>query len=587
MPITTANLGFPRIGLRRELKFALERYWSGASTDAELQDAAREIRKTNWLMQAEAGIDHIPSNDFSFYDHVLDTAALVGAVPARYGVKDDMDLATYFAMARGSDLAPAMEMTKWFDTNYHYIVPEFEGGMNFRVGSSKPIREFLEAKALGLITRPVLLGPISFVLLGKSRDAQSNHAAIAEALVEVYSKVLKELAAAGAVWVQIDEPCLGLDLAEPDRELYGRVYDRLTASLGGLKLLIATYFSPLRENLELAFRLPIAGLHLDLVRAPEQLEPALVHSPSGLNLSLGIVDGRGIWRTDFRRSLEVIRSAAGRLGSERIQIAPSCSLLHVPIDLDQETHLDPELRSWLAFDRQKLAEVKFLARAAVEDSPDIRDALDENRRQRAERLHSSRVHDRTVRDRAAAIGPEMLKRQSGFAIRRAKQAQAMPLPPLPTTTIGSLPQTPQLRRARAAHNSGKLPERDYVRMLQSEIEHAIRFQEEIGLDVLVHGEFERNDMVEYFGQQLSGFAFTSHGWVQSFGSRCVKPPILFGDVSRRRCMTAAWSGYAQSLTTSPVKGMLTGPVTMLQWSFVRDDLTGAEVCYQIALAARG
>lgn len=585
-PIATANLGFPRIGLHRELKFALERFWAGEWTHAQLHEAARDVRRARWQMQADAGLVRMPSNDFSLYDHVLDTAVLTGATPARFRDAISADpLTGYFAMARGSKAAPAMEMTKWFDTNYHYIVPEFEPGMEFRVASRKPVEEFLEAKALGFDTRPVLLGPVSFTLLGKVHGTRTRFE-IAEALAEVCRDVLNELGGAGAAWVQIDEPCLSLDLPDEHQELFRSTYGRLASSLRGVKVLIATYFSDLRETLDLALDLPVSGLHLDLVRGPEQLASVLEKAPPGMLLSLGVINGRNVWRADLDIALDQIRRAVDRLGPERIEIAPSCSLMHIPIDLGEESQLDPELKNWLAFARQKLEELNFLSRAAVENSPEVADRLAENRRILAARRGDPRIRDPRVRDRVAAITPEMLQRASEFPARRRKQALRTPLPLLPTTTIGSFPQTAEIRRARAAHRSGKLPGPEYDALLRTEIERAVRFQEEAGLDVLVHGEFERNDMVEYFAGQLAGFAFTANGWVQSYGSRCVKPPVLFGDVFRPSQMTVEWARYAQSLTSRPVKGMLTGPVTMLQWSFVRDDLPRDEVCFQIALAVR-
>jgi len=585
--IETANLGFPRIGLHRELKFALERFWSGEWTAEQLEETAREIRRSNWQMQAAAGIRHIPSNDFSLYDHVLDTAVMNGAFPARYGAHSDQrDLASYFTMARGNQAAPAMEMTKWFDTNYHYIVPEFEPGMEFHTESGKPVGEFQEARAIGITSRPVLLGPSSFVHLGKVRDAQLSRVGLAEALVEPYSRILGDLAAAGAVWVQIDEPCLALDLAPSDLRLFIAIYDKLVAHASGVKILVAAYYTGLSENLSAALRLPVAGLHLDLVRGSEQLSAALAQAPAGLVLSLGVVDGRNVWRTDLDRALELVRRAVDRIGPERIQIAPSCPLLHIPIDLDEEAAIDAEVKPWLAFARQKLEEVNFLAQAAAEDDPAIRERLARNRAILEQRSRSIRVSNPAVRSRVAAVAPEMLRRSSPFTTRRRRQAVITPLPQLPTTTIGSFPQTAEIRRARAARRSGKMGLAEYDTLLCAEIERAIRFQEKTGLDVLVHGEFERSDMVEYFGEQLDGFVFTGNGWVQSYGSRCVKPPVLFGDVSRPKPMTAEWTRYAQSMTKFPVKGMLTGPVTIAEWSFVRDDLPKSEVCFQLALVLR-
>lgn len=586
MSIVTANLGFPRIGARRELKAALEKYWSHQISGVQLEAEAQRLRETHWRLQADAGIDQIPSNDFSLYDHVLDAAALIGAVPPRYDFQaDEIDLNTYFAMARGSDTAAAMEMTKWFDTNYHYLVPEMEPGSMFRVSSHKPVKEFREANALGIHTRPVLLGPVSFVLLSNRRHTASEATRLVESIVNVYAEVLKNLETEGAAWVQMDEPCLGLDLSVSDASLYQTTYDRL-ASASDLKLLVTTYFSELGANLKLIQGLPVSGLHLDLVRGAGQLASALDNTPEGAVLSLGLIDGRNIWRADLDHALEIARHAVDRLGPERIQIAPSCSLLHVPVDLDEEQSLDTEVRSWMSFAKQKLAEVKLLARAIAEDSQEVRERLEENRRVLDSRRRSPRVYDDAVRARAGEITPALLERQADFRERRKAQAHVMPLPILPTTTIGSFPQTADVRRIRAEYRSHKISAPEYQDFLRAEVERAIRFQERAGLDVLVHGEFERNDMVEYFGEQLNGFVFTRNGWVQSYGSRCVKPPVLFGDVSRPRAITVDWARYAQSLSTRPVKAMLTGPVTILEWSFVRDDLSKAEVCFQIALALR-
>ena len=580
-----ANLGFSRIGAHRELKFALERFWAGEWNEDQLQSVARELRQLHWKMQAQAGIQHIPSNDFSLYDHVLDTAVMLGAIPARFAALRGSPLHTYFAMARGTQSTPAMEMTKWFDTNYHYIVPEFESGMEYHLADDKPAREFLEAKALGLLTRPVVLGPISFVLLGKCIDDRANRLKIAERLLPAYKELFVRLHAAGASWVQVDEPFLAMDLDSAEREEYALVYDRLAAAGDTPQLLLATYFDGISDNLPFAVSLPVSALHLDLVRAPDQLPPALRLVPEHMTLSLGVVDGRNIWRTDLERALNLLRQAVEHLGPERVQVAPSCSLLHVPVDLNEEKELDAELQSWMAFAKQKLEEVSFLA-AASENSAEVRDRLAENRRLLQQRRSSPHVCNPSVRSRVAAINDRMLRRAGSFSERRARQAEAVPLPILPTTTIGSFPQTQAIRQARAAFRAGQLSKSEYEDFLQDEIKHAIQLQEEIGLDVLVHGEFERNDMVEYFAEQLDGFAFTRNGWVQSYGSRCVKPPVLFGDAARPAPMSVAWSRYAQSLTCLPVKGMLTGPVTMSQWSFVRDDLPRDQVCQQLALALR-
>jgi len=512
---------------------------------------------------------------------------MTGAIPARYrNPSGPSHLTTYFAMARGTGSAPAMEMTKWFDTNYHYIVPEFEPGLEFHAGTAKPAGEFSEARALGIVTRPVLLGPFSFVRLGKPRGTAVGRETLTEPLVESYGEVLGELAAAGATWVQIDEPCLALDLSPADLQLITGVYEKLAARAPGIRVLLAAYYAGLGANLQAALRLPVAALHLDLVRCRAQLASALAQAPGALQFSLGVVDGRNVWRADLDDALSQIRLAIGHVGATRIQIATSCPLLHVPLDLDEETSLDPEVRPWLAFAKQKLEELSLLAQAAERDDGEIRDRLAANREILARRQQSARVVNPDVRHRAAAVRPEMLRRPAPFAVRYAKQAAATPLPLLPTTAIGSFPQTAGIRRARAAYRSGHSDAAGYNALLEAETARAIHFQEDIGLDVLVHGEFERNDMVEYFATKLNGYLFTSNGWVQSYGSRCVKPPVLFGDISRPSPMTVRWTRYAQSLTKRPVKAMLTGPVTMAEWSFVRDDLAKREVCLQLALALR-
>lgn len=581
--IKTSNLGFPRVGRKRELKFAQEQFWSGKITEQELQATAANLRKEHWTLQQQAGISHIPSNDFSFYDHVLDTIAMVGAVPSRYGFSGDtVALDTFFAMARGSAKSPAMEMTKWFDTNYHYIVPEFEEKTQFRLSSRKAVDEFLEAKELGIHTRPVLLGPVSFVLLGKLESERVSRQQLVEQVLPVYAEVLRQLESAGADWVQIDEPFLGLDLDQETQALYQKAYRALAASK--LKILLTTYFSGVESNRDLVLSLPVAGLHLDLVRAPQQLAAFLENLPEKWLLSLGIVDGRNIWRTNLDNALSLIRPAVKKVGAERILLAPSCSLLHTPIDLDLEDQLDPELLNWLAFAKQKLNELNVLAHTVNGEDTSLE--LEASREAHRQRASSPKTCNPQVRDRLVKVTPDLLQRQSSYPARRKTQEELLNLPLLPTTTIGSLPQTAEVRKARAEAKSGKITSAQYQKFLESQTESAIRFQEELGIDVLVHGEFERNDMVEYFGEQLAGFAFTRFGWVQSYGSRCVKPPIIFGDVSRPHPMTVEWAKFAQSLTKSPMKGMLTGPVTILNWSFVRDDQPRSETCQQIAFAIR-
>jgi 5-methyltetrahydropteroyltriglutamate--homocysteine methyltransferase len=578
------NLGFPRMGAHRELKFALEGFWSGKQDEATLLGVARELRISHWKMQHEAGIATPPSNDFSLYDHVLDMAVTLGAVPRRFGYRGGhVDLKTYFAMARGSADAPAMEMTKWFDTNYHYVVPEFEAGMKFDLVSTKAVDDYLEAKALGIKTRPVLLGPVSFVLLGKPADDGVSRAGVLSEVLPLYGALLMKLHDAGVEWVQMDEPCLCLDLDVEGRAFYKEAYAALKKN--SPKLMLTTYFGDLGDNLELALTLGVDGLHVDLVRAPQQLVALTKKKRGDLLLSLGVVDGRNVWRTDFSRALDLLETAVSEFGVDRVQVAPSCSLLHSPVDLDLEKKMDAEIRSWMSFAKQKLDEVVVLARGLGGRS-EIAPELDKNAEVIASRRASSRIHREEVELRLEAVDSAMLQRHHPYEARRIEQERALGLPPLPTTTIGSFPQTPEVRRMRASFRAGKLEAADYERFVEEETERCIRFQEKAGIDVLVHGEFERNDMVEYFGEQLEGFVFTENGWVQSYGSRCVKPPVIFGDVSRSKPMTVRWSSYAQSLTKLPVKGMLTGPVTILQWSFVRDDQPRSQTCRQIALAIR-
>ncbi len=582
------NLGFPRIGARRELKRVLEAYWRGEASAAQLQEEARQLRLRHWQLQRQAGAQVLPSNDFSLYDHVLDAAFLFDAIPADYRRLADADpLAGYFALARGVqkdgvDLR-ALEMTKWFDTNYHYLVPELHAGQEFRLRGDKPVAEFLEARAAGFDARPVLLGPVSFLLLSKTVDG-SDRLALLDRLLPVYAELLARLKDAGAEWVQIDEPCLVLDLDEAAHAAYRRAYAAL-AQAARPKLLLATYFGALGENLELAAGLQVEGLHVDLVRGKEQLDAVLQALPKPQVLSLGLIDGRNVWRSQLDNALILARYAAGSLGAERVWLAPSCSLLHVPVDLDSEKSLPADLHGWLAFAKQKIGELKVLA-DALDGEASAEAALAQSRRQLESRRQSPRVHKPEVAARLAALDEASARRQSPYDARRAVQSQALRLPAYPTTTIGSFPQTQPVREARASNKSGKLSDADYEAFLEAETEKCVRFQEEIGIDVLVHGEFERNDMVEYFGEQLDGFAFTRQGWVQSYGSRCVKPPIIYGDVTRPAPMTVRWSRYAQSLTQRPMKGMLTGPVTVLQWSFVRDDQERSRTCRQIALALR-
>jgi 5-methyltetrahydropteroyltriglutamate--homocysteine methyltransferase len=587
MTATVATLGFPRIGARRELKFALEKYWSGKTTDTDLAYAAAALRRGAWERQRDLGVDHVPSNDFSLYDHVLDTSVMLGAIPDRYRAGTDGNALTrYFTMARGSggetccgaDLT-ACEMTKWFDTNYHYMVPELVAGQSFALDARKIVGEFREAKDLGIATRPVLLGPVTWLSLAKARDVDPFD--FLDAVLECYADVLARLAAAGAEWVQIDEPVLVLDLTDRQRAALTRAYARLSRS--GPKLMLATYFGGLDDNLSLATALPVAGLHVDLVRAPEQIDAVLAAAPGTLLLSLGVIDGRNVWRADLDALLARIEPiAAGR----DVVLAPSCSLLHVPVDLSIETKLDDEVRQWLSFAVQKIGELAILKRALNEGRDAVSAELADAARAAAARRVSPRIHDQAVAVRIAGIVPDMRCRRSPYPQRSVAQQAALNLPAFPTTTIGSFPQTAAVRHARAEHVRGHIDDAAYDGFLRAETERAVRWQESVGLDMLVHGEFERNDMVQYFGERLNGFAFTTGGWVQSYGSRCVRPPILFGDVSRPAPMTVDWWRYAQGLTDRPMKGMLTGPVTILNWSFVRDDQPREASCRQIALAIR-
>ena len=590
MTVTVATLGFPRIGPRREWKFALERFWAGNSTAAELQETAAALRTAAWARQRGAGADWLPSGDFSLYDHVLDTSVMLGAVPARYGAADGAsDLSTYFAMARGrGDGAEggcvhggvtAGELTKWFDTNYHYIVPELTAGQRLALGRLTVVDAYREARSLGFETRPVLLGPVTWLSLAKGQGI--DPLTLVDQVAGLYAAILSQLAHAGAAWVQIDEPILATDLTPAQVAAFDTAYARLATARP--RLMLTTYFGPLGDNLPLATRLPVAGLHVDLVRGPDQLDAVLAAWPADRLLSLGVVDGRNVWRADLPALLDRLEPIAA---TRDLILAPSCSLLHVPHDLALETALDDDLRAWLAFAVQKIEELSLLKRALNAGRETVADALAASAAAAAARRVSPRIHDAAVAARVAAVTPAMSERRTPHAERRELQQAVLGLPLFPTTTIGSFPQTAEVRRARAEHHRGTLDDRAYDAFLRDETARAIHWQEDAGLDMLVHGEFERNDMVQYFGERLTGFALTSSGWVQSYGSRCVRPPILYGDVSRPRPMTVDWWRYAQSLTERPVKGMLTGPVTILNWSFVRDDQPRAASCRQIALAIR-
>jgi 5-methyltetrahydropteroyltriglutamate--homocysteine methyltransferase len=573
--LKTANLGFPRMGRQRELKFALEGYWTERRTEQELLDTAAALRKEHWNLQKAAGMDFIPSNDFSLYDQVLDALVLVGATPERFG-KGPVTLERYFAMARNSREQTAMEMTKWFDTNYHYLVPEWSAGVSFQIDTTKLLSEIHEARALGIETRPVLIGPLTLLLLGKGVD-DFDPLTLLPTLTAAYTQVLKTLAAEGVEWVQIDEPMLVTDLEASIRDAYRRVYAELKSI--PVKLMLTTYFDSVGDNLETAIELGTAGLHIDLVRAPEQLKATLGALKSEQILSIGCVEGRNIWLTDFFSVTPMLNEAIKQLGAKRVFIAPSCSLLHVPHDLSAEEKLSPRIKRWLRFAAEKLAEVAALS---THDEA----ALQANAATVADRAAAETTTNPKVRAALSALQEKDFRRRSSYAQRTPLQRKKLGLPLLPTTTIGSFPQTAEVRKHRAAAKHGHETVEKYEAFLKDTIEHCIREQERIGLDVLVHGEFERNDMVEYFAEFLDGFAFTENGWVQSYGSRCVKPPVIYGDVSRPAPMTVKWTNYARSLTSHPLKGMLTGPITILQWSFVRNDIPRQQTAWQIALALR-
>ncbi|WP_407509588.1 5-methyltetrahydropteroyltriglutamate--homocysteine S-methyltransferase [Elizabethkingia anophelis] len=594
----THNLGYPRIGKKRELKKACEQYWSGKIIQKELLDVSRRIINENLKLQQEAGIDLIPVNDFSFYDHVLDMTLTLGAIPQRYHDvilnKANNELDLYFAMARGYQKdgldITAMEMTKWFDTNYHYIVPEFSKGQSFKLFSNKIINEFIGARQIGINAKPVILGPVSYLLLGKEKEEGFEKLDLIDNLLPVYLEILKSLQSHGAEYIQIDEPFLVLDLIDKAKEVYTAVYTKIQKELPNLKIILTTYFEGLEDNLPLALSLPVDTLHVDLVRKPEQLENILAAIPENLKLSLGVVDGRNIWKNDFESSLQFIRKAKEQLGEESILIAPSSSLLHVPYDLDLETKeesLPAEIKQWMAYAKQKIKEVALLRDLSSENpSAESLVAFGENKKAIENKRISTLIHDAKVQQQMDALDAVPVSRQSAFAQRKVQQQEILKLPLFPTTTIGSFPQTKEVRSWRAQFKKGEISAERYTDLLKEETKNTIQRQEKIGIDVLVHGEFERNDMVEYFGEQLKGFAFTENGWVQSYGSRCVKPPVIYGDVSRPEPLTVFWSQYAQSLTSKWVKGMLTGPVTILQWSFVRNDQSRKDTANQIALAIR-
>jgi len=582
-------LGFPRIGGDRELKKAQEAYWAGKSSRDELEAVGRELRARHWALQAAAGLDFVTVGDFAFYDQVLNHSALVGAIPERFGASgEEVDLDTLFRVARGRAPcgcdAVAGEMTKWFDSNYHYIVPEFTPEQRFKLSSSRLFAEVAEAQALGHPVKAVVLGPLSYLWLGKAQGKDFDRLNLLNRLLPVYVQIFSKLAELGVSWVQVDEPILSLDLPPEWQAAFESAYNRLQRR--DLNLLLATYFAPLADNLWLACHLPVAGLHIDVTRSGGEWRQVVDRLPEYKVLSLGLIDGRNIWRADLREKLALLEEARARLG-ERLWVASSSSLLHVPVDLSRENKLPADLRSWLSFAVQKIEEVAVLKAAALDaESPVVVAALKGSDLAAASRKAAAGWANPAVQKAVSALTEKDAQRHSVFAEREKQQADYLNLPLLPTTTIGSFPQTQTIREARAAFKAGQLDQASYEAAMRREIDHAIAVQEELGLDVLVHGEAERNDMVEYFGEQLAGFAFTRFGWVQSYGSRCVKPPIIVGDVSRPAPMTVSWTQYAQAQSSKPVKGMLTGPVTILCWSFVRDDIGREQVALQLALAVR-
>ncbi|ASR89380.1 5-methyltetrahydropteroyltriglutamate--homocysteine S-methyltransferase [Alcaligenes faecalis] len=589
---TIHNLGFPRIGAKRELKFALESYWKGESSRDELKALGAQLRQRHW--ENQAGLDLVPVGDFSFYDQVLDASFLLGNLPERVQGFQGDELDNYFRVARGRSAkgledhgaccggVAAGEMTKWFDTNYHYIVPEFTADTQFKLDASHLLEQLAQAKAQGVNAKPVIIGPVTYLALGKAKD-ESNKLALLDRLLPVYVQLLDTLAKAGVEWVQIDEPILVTELDADWQQAFKTAYQQLKSA--DVKLLVATYFGQLLENAALVASLPVAGLHVDAINDRDGVEALLKLLGDEKVLSLGVINGRNIWKTDLTAVLDWVEPIAKQLG-DRLWIAPSCSLLHVPVDLDSEQQLDADVKSWLAFALQKLDELRVLGKALSQGREAVKEELAENLAALTARRNSPRVNNPAVKAAVARISAELGKRKSVYAQRASKQAEFLKLPAFPTTTIGSFPQTVEIRRARSEFKAGRLDENSYQAAMRAEIERSVREQEKLGLDVLVHGEAERNDMVEYFGEQLDGYAFTQFAWVQSYGSRCVKPPILFGDISRPQAMTVEWITYAQSLTQKPMKGMLTGPVTILNWSFVRDDQPRSASCLQLALAIR-
>ncbi|PPR43793.1 MAG: 5-methyltetrahydropteroyltriglutamate--homocysteine methyltransferase [Alphaproteobacteria bacterium MarineAlpha6_Bin2] len=588
--VISSNLGYPRIGPNRELKWSLESFWKKEINETKLLEDISRIKKDNWIIQKKSGIQHVPSNDFSLYDHVLDTCLVVNAIPDRYkrlkNKKNFLNL--YFAMARGFQSGSidikAMEMTKWFDTNYHYIVPEFKNNQKFKLASTKIIDEFLEAKSFGILTRPVILGPLSFLYLGKSISNKFNKFNLLSKIIPIYKEIFTKLKKYGAEWIQVDEPILSLDLDKSFKNKFISTYDKLVKQ--SPKILLTSYFANVYPNYDVLRKVNVSGIHFDLINLETKyLTKILANFPKNKFFSAGIINGRNIWKNNLSKSIEIIKQIRRKINFERIMIAPSCSLLHSPIDLNKEDKIDLNIKSWLSFANQKLDEIAFLKKYFNSNLLQNSKFLSQNVKANKQRRNSKLIHNQKVKNKIKSISSRLLNRKNKYANRQEIQSK-LNLPLFPTTTIGSFPQTKSVRKARLKFKRKEISKNTYEKFLKSETKKAIKFQEKIGMDVLVHGEFERNDMVEYFGEQLHGFIFTKFGWVQSYGSRCVKPPIIYGDINRNTPMTIKWSKYAQSLTKKIVKGMLTGPVTILQWSFVRDDQSRELTCKQIALALR-
>ncbi|XP_074271004.1 5-methyltetrahydropteroyltriglutamate--homocysteine methyltransferase [Silene latifolia] len=583
-------VGYPRMGPKRELKFALESFWDGKSSAEDLKKVSADLRSSIWKQMSDVGIKYIPSNTFAYYDQVLDTTAMLGAVPPRYGWSDgEIGFDVYFSMARGNATIPAMEMTKWFDTNYHYIVPELGPDMKFSYASHKAVEEYKEAKALGVDTVPTLVGPVSYLLMSKPAkgvDKSFNLLSLLPKILAIYKEVVGELKAAGATWIQFDEPQLVMDLDAHKLQAFTEAYSELESTLSGLNVVVETYFADLTADAykTLVSLKGVSGFGFDLIRGTKTLDLIKSDFPSGKYLFAGVVDGRNIWANDLAASLATLQSLEGIVGKDKLVVSTSCSLLHTAVDIVNETKLDDEIKSWLAFAAQKVVEVNALAKALAGQKDEA--FFSTNAAALASRKSSPRVTNEGVQKAAAALKGSDHRRATNVSARLDAQQKKLNLPVLPTTTIGSFPQTVELRRVRREYKSKKVSEEEYVAAIREEISKVVKLQEELDIDVLVHGEPERNDMVEYFGEQLSGFAFSANGWVQSYGSRCVKPPIIYGDVSRPKAMTVFWSSMAQSMTPRPMKGMLTGPVTILNWSFVRNDQPRHETCYQIALAIK-